>query len=241
MNDGHIYIVDDNRDLLDVISQYIGDGGYKTSVAKNGQELRSLMRSSTPDLVVLDIMMPGEDGLSICRFLRETSEVPIIFLTALADDTDRIVGLEIGADDYLVKPFNPRELLARIRAVLRRTQSLPFNKLIDFEVAKSIKFNRWTLDVRARVLIDENEVSFLLSTAEFKLLSVFLLHPNVELSREKLVDLARGREAQLFDRSIDTLVNRLRNKIEIDIKKPVLIQTVWGKGYIFAVEDVELC
>lgn len=238
MTNGHIYIVDDNRELLEVIGQYIGDNGYKTSIAKNGEELRALMRSGSPDLVVLDIMMPGEDGLSICRFLRETSEVPIIFLTALADDTDRIIGLEIGADDYLIKPFNPRELLARIRAVLRRTQSLPPNKLIDLEVAKTIKFGDWTLDVRARVLIDNHDTSFLLSTAEFKLLSVFLLHPNVELSREKLVDLARGREAQLFDRSIDTLVNRLRNKIEKDIKNPEYIKTVWGKGYIFAVEDV---
>lgn len=238
MADGHIYIVDDNRELLDVVSQYIGDNGYKTSIAKNGQELRALMRRGSPDLVVLDIMMPGEDGLSICRFLRETSTVPIIFLTALADDTDRIIGLEIGADDYLIKPFNPRELLARIRSVLRRSQSLPPNKLIDLEVAKTVKFGRWTLDVRARVLLDENETSFLLSTAEFKLLSVFLLHPNVELNREKLVDLARGREAQLFDRSIDTLVNRLRNKIEKDVKNPEYIKTVWGKGYIFAAEEV---
>lgn len=238
MNNGHIYIVDDNRELLDVISQYISDNGYKTSVAKNGEELRSLMNNGSPDLVVLDIMMPGEDGLSICRFLRETSEVPIIFLTALADDTDRIIGLEIGADDYLVKPFNPRELLARIRSVLRRTHSLPPNKLLDLEVAKNIKFDGWNLDVKARVLIDQNNVSYVLSTAEFKLLSVFLLHPNVELNREKLVDLARGREAHLFDRSIDTLISRLRAKIEKDIKNPQLIKTVWGKGYIFTVGDI---
>lgn len=239
MNNGHIYIVDDNKELLDVIGQYIGDNGYKTSKAKNGEELRSLMRLGSPDLVVLDIMMPGEDGLSICRFLRETSDVPIIFLTALADDTDRIIGLEIGADDYLIKPFNPRELLARIRSVLRRTHSLPPNKLIDLEVAKSVTFGGWTLDVRARVLKDSQNISYVLSTAEYKLLSVFLLHPNIELSRQKLVDLARGREAQLFDRSIDVLVNRLRNKIETDVKNPEFIKTVWGKGYIFAVDEVK--
>ncbi|MGL1921819.1 MAG: response regulator [Hyphomicrobiales bacterium] len=239
MNNGHIYIVDDNKELLDVIGQYIGDNGYKTSKAKNGEELRSLMRVGSPDLVVLDIMMPGEDGLSICRFLRETSDVPIIFLTALADDTDRIIGLEIGADDYLIKPFNPRELLARIRSVLRRTHSLPPNKLIDLEVAKSVTFGGWTLDVRARVLKDSQNISYVLSTAEYKLLSVFLLHPNIELSRQKLVDLARGREAQLFDRSIDVLVNRLRNKIETDVKNPEFIKTVWGKGYIFAVDEVK--
>lgn len=239
MNNGHIYIVDDNKELLDVIGQYIGDNGYKTSKAKNGEELRSLMRVGSPDLVVLDIMMPGEDGLSICRFLRETSDVPIIFLTALADDTDRIIGLEIGADDYLIKPFNPRELLARIRSVLRRTHSLPPNKLIDLEVAKSVTFGGWTLDVRARVLKDSQNISYVLSTAEYKLLSVFLLHPNIELSRQKLIDLARGREAQLFDRSIDVLVNRLRNKIETDVKNPEFIKTVWGKDYIFAVDEVK--
>lgn len=236
MENRNIYIVDDNKDLLEVIGLYLNDNGYNTSLAENGHELRNLIKTGVPDLVVLDIMMPGEDGLSICRFLRETTNVPIIFLTAVADDTDRIIGLEMGADDYLTKPFNPRELLARIKSVLRRTQNT-FDNSIDFEGAKTIKFDRWTLDIRARLLIDENNVSYLISTAEFKLLTVFLANPNVELSREKLLDLARGREAQLFDRSIDNLVSRLRVKIEHDAKKPDLIKTVWGTGYIFNVDE----
>lgn len=236
MKNRNIYIVDDNKDLLEVIGLYLDDNGYNTSLAKDGVELRALIKNGVPDLVVLDIMMPGEDGLSICRFLRETTNVPIIFLTAVADDTDRIIGLEMGADDYLTKPFNPRELLARIKSVLRRTQNT-FDKSIDFEGSKTITFDRWTLDTRSRLLIDENNVSYLISTAEFKLLTVFLAHPNVELTREKLLDLARGREAALFDRSIDNLVSRLRGKIERDAKKPDLIKTVWGTGYIFNVDE----
>lgn len=239
MQNGHIYIVDDNKDIRDLTGRYLTEHGYKTSTAENGRALRALVKAGLPDLVVLDIMMPGEDGLSICRFLRETTQVPVILLTAMADETDRIIGLEMGADDYLVKPFNPRELLARIKSVLRRTQSLPPSKLQDIETSTFAKFDRWKLDVRARELIDENDVSYVLSTAEYMLLSVFLLHPNIELDRDKLLDLARGREAQLFDRSIDNLVSRLRRKVERDIKKPELIKTVWGKGYIFSTE-VEL-
>uniref|UniRef100_A0A2A4Z2A7 Regulatory protein VirG n=1 Tax=OCS116 cluster bacterium TaxID=2030921 RepID=A0A2A4Z2A7_9PROT len=237
MKNRNIYIVDDNKDLLEVIGLYLNDNGYETSLAKDGRELRTLMKTGVPDLVVLDIMMPGEDGLSICRFLRETTNVPIIFLTAVADDTDRIIGLEMGADDYLTKPFNPRELLARIKSVLRRTQANLTDQSIDLDGARTVKFDRWTLDIRARLLIDENNVSYLISTAEFKLLMVFLANRNVELSRDKLLDLARGREAQLFDRSIDNLVSRLRGKIERDAKKPDLIKTVWGTGYIFNVDE----
>lgn len=239
MQNGHIYIVDDNKDIRDLTGRYLNEHGFKTSVAEDGRALRALIKAGAPDLVVLDIMMPGEDGLSICRFLRETSEVPIILLTAMADETDRIIGLEMGADDYLVKPFNPRELLARIKSVLRRAQSLPPRKLLNIETANKVMFNGWVLDVKARQLSDENNVNYILSTAEYMLLSVFLLHPNVELNRDQLLDLARGREAQLFDRSIDNLVSRLRRKVEIDHKKPELIKTVWGKGYIFC-SDVEL-
>lgn len=239
MQNGHIYIVDDHKDIRDLTERYLNGNGFKTSTADSGRALRALIKSGIPDLVVLDIMMPGEDGLSVCRFLRETTEVPIILLTAMADETDRIIGLEMGADDYLVKPFNPRELLARIKSVLRRAHSLPPNKLHDIEASQSITFDRWKLDVKARELIDENGVRYILSTAEHMLLSVFLLHPNVELNRDQLLDLARGREAQLFDRSIDNLVSRLRRKVELDIKKPELIKTVWGKGYMFCA-DVEM-
>ncbi len=239
MQNGHIYIVDDNKDIRDLTGRYLTTHGFKTSVAEDGRALRALVKTALPDLVVLDIMMPGEDGLSICRFLRETTQVPVILLTAMADETDRIIGLEMGADDYLVKPFNPRELLARIKAVLRRSQSLPPSKLQDIESSKFAQFNNWQLDIRARELVDENNVSYVLSTAEYMLLSVFLMHPNTELNRDQLLELARGREAQLFDRSIDNLISRLRRKVEKDIKNPVLIKTVWGKGYIFCA-DVEL-
>ncbi len=239
MHNGHIYIVDDHKDIRDLTGRYLKDHGFKTTMAEDGRALRALIKTGLPDLIVLDIMMPGEDGLSICRFLRETTDVPIILLTAMAEETDRIVGLEMGADDYLVKPFNPRELLARIKSVLRRTQSLPPSKLQDIETSNFASFDRWKLDIKARELVDENDISYVLSTAEYMLLSVFLRHPNQALNRDQLLDLARDREAQLFDRSIDNLVSRLRRKVETDIKKPELIKTIWGKGYIFSA-DVEL-
>lgn len=231
-----IYVVDDNKDIRDLTSRYLDKNGFRTKVAEDGRALKALIIENTPDLIVLDIMMPGEDGLSICRSIRETSQIPIILLTAMAEETDRIIGLEMGADDYLVKPFNPRELLARIKAVLRRVLSLPPNKLQDLENSAIAKFDQWELDIKVRELTDQDNVSYMLSTAEYMLLSVFLLHPKVELNRDQLLNLARGREAQLFDRSIDNLVSRLRSKIEKDPKKPELIKTVWGKGYIFSAE-----
>lgn len=239
MQNGHIYIVDDHKDIRDLLARYLKENGFKTSVAEDGVALRNLMRSGEPDLVVLDIMMPGEDGLSLCRFLRESSDVPIILLTAVSDETDKIIGLEMGADDYLVKPFNLRELLARIKSVLRRSNTLPRNKINDIEDATMVSFDRWKLDIKARELIDENGTSYVLSSAEYLLLSVFLLHPNIELNREQLVDMTRGREAQMFDRSIDNMVSRLRIKLERDVKKPELIKTNWGKGYVFSA-DVEI-
>lgn len=239
MQNGHIYIVDDHRDIRDLLSRYLNENGFKTSVAENGRSLRHLMLSGDPDLVVLDIMMPGEDGLSLCRFLRETTDVPIILLTAMSDETDKIIGLEMGADDYLVKPFNLRELLARIKSVLRRTKNTPRGKLNDIESASMVHFDRWKLDVKARELLDENDVSYVLTSAEYLLLSVFLLHPKIELNREQLLDMTRGREAQLYDRSIDNMVSRLRNKLERDVKNPELIKTNWGKGYVFSA-DVEI-
>lgn len=239
MQNGHIYIVDDHKEIRDLLSRYLNEKGYKTSMAENGQALRNLMLSGEPDMVILDIMMPGEDGLSLCRFLRETTDVPVILLTAMSDETDKIIGLEMGADDYLVKPFSLRELLARIKSVLRRTKNTPRSKLNDIESAKTVSFGRWKLDVKARELIDENDTSYVLTSAEYLLLSVFLLHPKVELNRQQLVDMTRGREAQLFDRSIDNMVSRLRNKLELDVKNPELIKTNWGKGYVFSA-DVEI-
>ena len=227
----HILVVDDHRDIRDLLAKYLTKSGLRVTVADGGAALRRALQSSAIDLVVLDIMMPGEDGLSLCRFLRETTDVPVILLTAMAEETDRVVGLEIGADDYLTKPFNPRELLARIKAVLRRAQSLPRQR--DAVAGHRLSFDRWRLDVDQRELVGDDDVVTPLSTGEFRLLSAFLARPNMVLSRDQLLDLTRGRAANAFDRSIDNQVSRLRRKIEADPNKPTLIKTVWGGGYRF--------
>jgi two-component system OmpR family response regulator len=233
----HIALVDDHRDIRDLVSKYLSQHGYRVSVAENGAALRRLLERSAPDLVVLDIMMPGEDGLSVCRHLRGTTNLPIIFLTAMAEETERIIGLEIGADDYLTKPFNPRELLARIKAVLRRVNSLPPQR--DKLKAKAIRFDRWLLNVGRRELVNSDGVGVPLSTAEFRLLKAFLDHAGLVLSRDQLLDLTAGRAAELFDRIIDNQVSRLRKKIELDPKTPILIKTHWGGGYSFTAEVEE--
>ncbi|WP_159717426.1 response regulator [Geminicoccus flavidas] len=233
----HIAVVDDHRDIRDLVGRYLAQHGYRVSVAENGTALRRLLERSAPDLVILDIMMPGEDGLSLCRHLRGTTEVPIIFLTAMVEDTDRIVGLELGADDYLTKPFNPRELLARIKAVLRRVNSLPPQR-IKLK-ARMLSFDRWMLNVGRRELVDSDGVAVPLSTAEFRLLTAFLDHAGLILSRDQLLDLTVGRAADSFDRSIDNQVSRLRKKIELDPKNPMLIKTHWGGGYSFMAEVCE--
>ncbi|HWL68163.1 MAG TPA: response regulator [Geminicoccus sp.] len=233
----HIAVVDDHRDIRDLVGRYLAQHGYRVSVAENGAALRRLLERSAPDLVILDIMMPGEDGLSLCRHLRGTTEVPIIFLTAMVEDTDRIVGLELGADDYLTKPFNPRELLARIKAVLRRVNSLPPQR-IKLK-ARMLSFDRWMLNVGRRELVDSDGVAVPLSTAEFRLLTAFLDHAGLILSRDQLLDLTVGRAADSFDRSIDNQVSRLRKKIELDPRNPMLIKTHWGGGYSFMAEVCE--
>ncbi|MCB1832058.1 MAG: response regulator [Geminicoccaceae bacterium] len=232
----HVLIVDDHRDIRDLVGKYLGQHGFRVSTASGGEEARRMLRAGSFDLVVLDVMMPGEDGLSLCRHLRETTEFPVIMLTAMAEETDRIVGLEMGADDYLTKPFNPRELLARIKSVLRRTRALPPSreKLPD----GMLRFDRWKLDTAQRELIDENGVSVALSTADYRLLTAFIDHPGMVLNRDQLLDLTSGREARVFDRSIDNQVSRLRRKIERDPRQPVIIKTHWGGGYSF-VADVE--
>ena len=189
-----------------------------------------------PDLVVLDLMMPGEDGLSLTRWLRaQGTSVPIIMLTAMGEDTDRIVGLEMGADDYLAKPFNPRELLARIKAVLRRIQTVP-SPAQSHAGGVRLRFDGWTLDVSTRDLESKDGVVVALSAGEFDLLQAFVEHPRRVLSRDQLLDLARGRTAVPFDRSIDIQVSRLRRKLGDDAKEPQLIKTVRGGGYLFTAE-----
>lgn len=226
----HIMVVDDDRELRDLVGRYLREHGFRVSLASSGQDLRQQLPTLQLDLVVLDIMMPGEDGLSVCRYLREHTTLPVIMLTAMGEDTDRIVGLEMGADDYVSKPFNPRELLARIRAVLRRVQALPPQS--DSPSAHDhYHFEGWTLNTRHRALLDPSGVEVALSTGEYRLLLVFLQHPRHVLSRDQLLELTQGRDAQPFDRSIDNQVSRLRRKIEVDPRNPQLIGTVWGGGY----------
>ncbi|HEY0947367.1 MAG TPA: response regulator [Opitutaceae bacterium] len=227
----HVAVVDDHKDIRELVGRYLTEHGFRVSVAENALAFRTQLERSAPDIVVLDLMMPGEDGLSLCRHLRASTALPIIMLTAMAEDADRIVGLEMGADDYLTKPFNPRELLARIRAVLRRAQSLPPQR--GTVNAAAVQFEGRTLDVGRREVIGPDGVAVPLSTAEFRLLCVFIDHPGIVLNRDQLLDLTSGRAADVWDRSIDNQVSRLRRKIEPDPKRPVLIKTHWGGGYSF--------
>ncbi|WP_105429581.1 MULTISPECIES: response regulator [Neorhizobium] len=233
----HIAVVDDHQDIRDLVGKYLGQQGYRISSADSGAALRKILERNALDLIILDIMMPGEDGLSVCRHIRSTTDVPIIFLTAMADDTDRIIGLELGADDYVVKPFNPRELLARVRAVLRRATTLPMQQRDNIK-AKVIKFDQWRLDVGRQELTDEDGVVVSLSTVEFRLLKAFLEHPGFVLTRDQLLDLTAGKAAEIFDRSIDHQVSRLRKKIEADPKNPTIIKTHWGGGYSLSTDVV---
>lgn len=234
----HILIVDDERSIREPLEKYLKANGYRISVAADALEARTFVSAYAIDLVVLDVMMPGEDGLSLCRFLHEQSDIPVILLTARTEETDRIVGLEVGADDYLGKPFNPRELVARIKAVLRRSTAGP--AVVRAPDSSSYAFGDWVLRVGERTLVDRNGVNVSLSTGEYNLLLSFLTHPRRVLSRDQLLDLTQGREADTFDRSIDNLVSRLRRKIERDAKSPELIKTVWGGGYRLSAEVTRL-
>jgi two-component system OmpR family response regulator len=230
----HVVVVDDHSDIRDLVRQHLEQHGYKVSVAEGGSTLRRLLGKQVVDLIILDIMMPGEDGISLCRQVRAAGEIPIIFLTAMAEDTDRIVGLELGADDYLVKPFNPRELLARIRAVLRRaTGPAAVRKLQERRTAR---IGHWRVNMGRQEISGEDGVGIPLSTAEFRLLKVFIERPGLILSREQLLDLTVGRTADIFDRSIDNQVSRLRKKIEQNPKNPSIIKTHWGGGYSLCAE-----
>ncbi len=227
----HILVVDDHKEIRDLLGKYLSKNGMRASVADGAANARRMLGNNAIDLVVLDVMMPGEDGISLCRHIRETVDIPTILLTAMGEETDRIVGLEVGADDYVTKPFNPRELLARIKTVLRRAQSMP--KAAMTASNDTITFDRWTFNVAQRELIDDSGVTVPLSTGEFLMLEAFVARPNVVLSRDQLLDITRGRAPNVFDRSIDNQVSRLRKKIEEDPKNPKIIKTVWGGGYQF--------
>lgn len=236
MNDAatvSLLLVDDEPTLREPLAEYLTGQGFAVHEAKSAAAARSRLLQMRPDLVLLDIMMPGEDGLSLCRHLIETRGLPVILLTARGEATDRIVGLEMGADDYVVKPFEPRELVARIRSVLRRAR--PSAKgLVESELHYT--FEGWLLDPLKRKLTDPFGVTVPISTAEFRMLRAFLDHPRAVLDRDRLLDLVQGREAHLFDRAVDNQVSRLRRKIEADSRDPQLIQTVRGGGYCFAAE-----
>ncbi len=227
----HILVVDDHKEIRDLLGKYLSKNGMRASVADGAANARRMLGNNAIDLVVLDVMMPGEDGISLCRHIRETVDIPTILLTAMGEETDRIVGLEVGADDYVTKPFNPRELLARIKTVLRRAQSMPKAAMTASD--DTITFDRWTFNVAQRELIDDSGVTVPLSTGEFLMLEAFVARPNVVLSRDQLLDITRGRAPNVFDRSIDNQVSRLRKKIEEDPKNPKIIKTVWGGGYQF--------
>ncbi|WP_373504718.1 response regulator [Aestuariivirga sp.] len=234
----HILIVDDHREIRDALVKYLEKNGMRATSAADAVAMDAAMKVGHFDLVVLDVMMPGEDGLSVCRRLRAKSDIPILMLTALGAETDRIVGLEVGADDYLPKPFNPRELLARIKAILRRFDRVEVagGSLAGHKLA----FDRWVLDTDRRTLIEADGAEVSLTTAEFRLLTVFLERPRFVLSREQLLDLTSGRASQVFDRTIDNQISRLRRKVEVDSAKPVLIATVWGGGYSLAADVKEI-
>jgi two-component system OmpR family response regulator len=231
----HILIVDDDREIRDLLSRFLVKNGYRATTAADGRDMQKALADRAIDLIVLDLMLPGEDGLSLCRRLRGESSTPVIMLTAKGDEIDRIVGLEMGADDYLAKPFNPRELLARIKAVLRRVGG-PEGGLAGArrdEGGSLLAFDGWRLDLDKRELTAPDGVLVALSAGEFGLLAALASHPQRVLSRDQLLDFARGREAQAFDRSIDVQVSRLRRKIEADPREPTLIKTVRGGGYMF--------
>jgi two-component system, OmpR family, response regulator len=234
MNKGaHILVVDDDHDIRTLLAEYLEKNGLRVSAARDGKEMRRVLGRERVDLIVLDIMLPGDDGLKLCRELRATSQVPIIMLTARRARLDRIVGLDMGADDYLPKPFNPRELLSRIAAVLRRTAHAPRDPMPS--QVPGYRFAGWRLDTTARSLIDHDGSTVPLSGAEFRLLAVLLAHAGRVLTRVQLTELLRGRDLDPFDRSIDQRVRRLRQILRDDARGPRIIKTVYGEGYVIGV------
>lgn len=232
LSNPNILLVDDEEALRQPLAAYLARQGFGVTEAASAAEARTHLREHTPDIVLLDIMMPGEDGLSLCRHLSESRAIPTILLTAKGEAMDRIIGLEIGADDYVVKPFEPRELVARIRSVLRRAAkggTAPTEEEV-------FAFEGWLLDPLKRRLTAPDGALVPISSVEFRLLMAFVEHPRQVLDRDRLLDMVQGREAHLFDRAVDNQVSRLRRKIEVDSRNPTLIQTVWGGGYMLAAD-----
>jgi len=235
----HILIVDDDSEIRDLLSRFLSKHDFRVTTAKDGRDMQQALKDWKIDLIVLDLMMPGDDGLTLCRQVRADSDIPIIMLTAMGEDVDRIIGLEVGADDYIAKPFNPRELSARIKAVLRRASAPPLPAVIPVneDSGEVIKFEDFFLETATRTLRKNGE-DIVLTAGEYELLVAFVEHPRRVLNRDQLLDMARGRAAIPFDRAIDVQVGRLRKKIEPDAKIPTLIKTVRGGGYMFTPEVI---
>lgn len=230
MDNKKILVVDDDPGLRELLQKYLSSQGYQVSTVEDGLAMEQHIQQEAVDMVILDLMLPGEDGLTLARKLKARANLPIIILSARGEDVDRIVGLEVGADDYLAKPFNPRELLARIRAVLRRSEEAT-TKVEENE--QICRFGPFLLDLNTRIL-QKNGEELALTSAEFNLLKIFVEHPNRVLSRDFLMEMMKGYERDPFDRSIDVRVTRLRRKIEEDPAAPEYVRTVWGEGYLFA-------
>ncbi|MCX4163302.1 MULTISPECIES: response regulator [Paraburkholderia] len=230
----HVLIVDDDRGIRELLAGYLEKNGMRVSLAANGREMRAALEYGAPDLIVLDLMLPGDDGLVLCRELRagKFRSVPVLMLTARGEETDRIVGLEMGADDYLAKPFAVRELFARIRSVLRRARMLPPGMEVS-ETVQMLSFGEWRLDTTARHLLDAEDTMVALSGAEYRLLRVFLDNAQRVLTRDQLLNLTQGRQSDPFDRSIDLMVSRLRQRLRDVAREPRYIKTLRSEGYVF--------
>lgn len=229
----HILVVEDDREIRTMVSRFLQKNGYRVTVSEDATAMERVLSAASIDLILLDIMLPGEDGLSICRRIRARSAIPIIMLTATGDTVARVVGLEMGADDYITKPFDPQELMARTKAVLRRATSLP----AQWEKSNApMTFKGWRIDPAARELRDPTGIRVTLTRGEFDLLLAFCRHPQRTLNREQLLDLSQGRGGSPFDRGIDILVSRIRHKIEENPRDPTLIKTVRAGGYVFTPE-----
>ena len=234
----HLLLVDDERSIREPLAVYLTKQGFRVTQAGDAESARARLAAYAIDLAIIDIMMPGEDGLSLCRHIAATSDVPVILLTARTEETDRIIGLEMGADDYVVKPFSPRELATRVKVILRRSTAGGARQ--HAPEANAYAFAGWVLKSGERALVDREGVSVPLSTGEYNLLLALVTRPRQVLTRDQLLDLTQGREAAAFDRAIDNQVSRLRRKIEADAKTPELIKTVWGGGYTLAAEVTRL-
>lgn len=232
-----LLIVDDDREIRELLGDFLAPYGFEVLLAEDGEKMFKILQISRVDLIILDLMLPGEDGLSLCQKLRKQTNIPVIMLTAIGTETDRIIGLEMGADDYIAKPFNPREILARVKAVLRR--SVAQEQDVEIDVPPLYDFEGWLLDPSKRKLLSPEALEVSITAGEYELLLAFLKNPQRVLSRDQLLEITKNRSAGPFDRSIDVQISRLRQKIEADPKNPDIIKTVRGGGYLFTVKVVK--